>query len=53
MHLTGEWGDMESELADVELTMEDDSVRWALTSHGQFIVHWSFPGVRNLKMEEL
>jgi hypothetical protein len=49
---------MESELAGVELTMEDDSVRWALTSHGQFIVHslyvhWSFPEVRDLKMEEL
>jgi hypothetical protein len=49
---------MESELASIELTSEEDSVRWALTSHGQFIVHylyvhWLFPVVRDMKMEEL
>jgi hypothetical protein len=30
---------MESELADIELTTEGDSVKWALTPHGQFTVH--------------
>jgi hypothetical protein len=49
---------MESELASIELTSEEDSVRWALTSHGQFIVHylyvhWLFHVVRDMKMEEL
>jgi hypothetical protein len=51
-------GEMESELADIELTTEEHLVRWALTSHSQLTVHslyvhWSFPGVRDLKMEEL
>jgi hypothetical protein len=49
---------LKSELANIELTTEEDSVKWALTPHGQFTVqslytHWSFPGVRDLKMEEL
>jgi hypothetical protein len=53
-----EWGEMENELAGIELTNVDDSVRWALTSHDQFTmhslyVHWSFSGVRDLKIEEL
>jgi hypothetical protein len=53
-----EWGQMVSELTDIELTTEKDSIRWALTPHGQFTmhslyVHWSFPEVRDLKMEEL
>jgi hypothetical protein len=54
----GDWIELESELVDTELTTEEDSVKWALTSHGQFTVHslythWSFPGVRDLKLEEL
>jgi hypothetical protein len=53
-----EWMEIQSELANIELTTEEDSVKWALTPHGQFTVHslythWSFLGVRYLKMEEL
>jgi hypothetical protein len=53
-----EWGELENELSGIELTNEEDSVRWALTSHGQFTMyslhmHWLFPGVRYLKIEEL
>jgi hypothetical protein len=29
-----EWGDLENELTGIELTSEENSVRWALTSHG-------------------
>jgi hypothetical protein len=51
-------GELENELTSIELTSEEDSIRLALTTHGQFTmhslyVHWSFPGVRDLKMEEL
>jgi hypothetical protein len=53
-----EWTELEIEMADIELTTEDDLVRWVLTPHGQFTVqslytHWSFPGVRDIKIEEL
>jgi hypothetical protein len=30
-----EWVELESELAEIEVTSEEDSVKWALTSHGQ------------------
>jgi hypothetical protein len=59
MHLSGgEWIELESELADIKLTIEEDSVKWALTSHGQFTVHslythLTFSGIKDLKMEEL
>jgi hypothetical protein len=51
-------GDLESELEVIELTSEEDSVRWALTPHGQFTTsslyrHWTFPWVRDLMMEVL
>jgi hypothetical protein len=54
----GEWIELESELADIKLTTKEDLVKWALNSHGQFTVHslythWTFPDVRDLKMEEL
>lgn len=44
-----EWVELESELAKIELTSEEDSVKWALTSHGQFTmhslyIHWAFLG---------
>jgi hypothetical protein len=34
-----EWAELESELANIKLTAEEDSLKWALTSHGQFTVH--------------
>jgi hypothetical protein len=55
----GWWGGgLENELIAIELISEEDSIKWSLTTHGQFIVHsmyvhWSFPRVRDLKMEEL
>jgi hypothetical protein len=45
-------------LEGIELTNEEDSMRWALTPHDRFTTsslyrHWSFPGVRDLMMDEL
>jgi hypothetical protein len=53
-----EWTELESELAEIELTTEEDTVKWALTPHGLFTVHslyihWTFLGVRDIKIEEL
>jgi hypothetical protein len=53
-----EWMELESELAEIELTSEENSVKWAITARVQFTVHslyihWTFPGVRDIKIEEL
>jgi hypothetical protein len=53
-----EWEELEKELDGVQLTDEEDSVRWMLTPHGQFITaslyrFCTFPGVRDFKMEEM
>jgi hypothetical protein len=53
-----EWEELEMELKGVQLTEEEDSVRWMLTPHGQFTTSslyrfCTFPGVRNLKIEEM
>jgi hypothetical protein len=53
-----EWEDLEAELEGVQLADEEDSVRWMLIPHEQFTTSmlyefYSFPGARNLKMEEM
>jgi hypothetical protein len=49
-----EWEELEKELEGVQLTDEEDSVRWMLTPHGQFTTaslyrFWTYPGVRDKK----
>jgi hypothetical protein len=51
-----EWEDLESELEGVQLTEEEDTVKWLLTTHGQFTTtslyrFCTFPGVKNQKRE--
>jgi hypothetical protein len=53
-----EWEELEKELEGVQLTDEEDSVRWMLTPHGRFTTaslyrFWTYPGVRDKKMEEI
>jgi hypothetical protein len=51
----GEWEEMESELEGVQLTKEEDIIRWMLTPHRQFTTSplykfCTFPEVKNKKM---
>jgi S-adenosylmethionine:diacylglycerol 3-amino-3-carboxypropyl transferase len=53
-----EWEELERELEGVQLNTKDDTVRWALTKHGQFTSaslyrHCSFSGVLDVRMEDL
>jgi hypothetical protein len=53
-----EWGELERELEGRELSNEEDSIRWVLNPYGQFTtssryMHWSFPEVKDVVMEEL
>jgi hypothetical protein len=50
----GEWEEMESELEGVQLTKEEDIIRWMLTPHRQFTTSplykfCTFPEVKNKK----
>jgi hypothetical protein len=49
-----EWEELEKELEGVQLTDEEDSVRWMLTPHGRFTTaslyrFWTYLGVRDKK----
>jgi hypothetical protein len=53
-----EWGEPERELGEVQLNTEEDTMRWALTKHGQFTTaylyrHCSFSGVFDIRMDDL
>jgi hypothetical protein len=54
----GEWEELENELVGVQLAEEEDTIRWMLTPHGQFITSslyrfCTFPGVKNQMIEEM
>jgi hypothetical protein len=53
-----EWVELEIKLEGVQLTDEEDSVRWMLTLHGQFTTSsfyrfCTITRVRNIKIEEM
>jgi hypothetical protein len=53
-----EWEELERELERITLFDREDFIRWALSANGQFstsslYMHCSFPGVVDIRMEEL